>query len=350
MRVLCKISGLEFFSSDHFKTDSKLIDYHPIFKLPVRTLLSRAKKYGEMKYSDEEETLLFLALLNSTNAITWNIQAQPTVPTVKKHLESVFKLVSWYSSIDSSVVKFPNYRVTENNYTLDNIGIFITSLYEIRNEWRSPASRKLLQDVLEDREFRLNKLIHSSHRNPTTYASILASWAMDAAEVKNTKEYPDKREVWISLFKLNPDKDLFSADLDELLDLQDHMQKCLYSVGSVGNGAGTQYSAEVLTHLHNLVEMRKGGMLTYLGGYDAIPSNTFSVLPETSYTSYTTENLKDREQELVKQLQDAGAPLTLPIATAPEYIGKLSTYVRARAAWVVTTKLREELEYVRNKI
>lgn len=366
MKVICKISGIEFFSSEEFQNDHVLKDLHPIFKLPTRTILSKAKRYGDKKYSDREETLLFLSLLNTSKLVEWETAANPSISIVKQYLEPLFKLVAWVSEIETSSIEFPKYRVTRQNTTLDNISSFITALYEVRNEWRSPSSRKLLQDILENREIRLHKLIHSSSRNPTIYAGILASWAMDATNVVDTPKHPNRREVWSNLFKLQPDKDLFDCDLDELLSLQSHMETHLYAPNS--QVIGTAYSAEVLKHLNVLVEMRKHGLFAFLE-----PSQTFSILSEVSFEEVENEkkkvynspyfhidenenshenkpnSWKQREQVILSKLAEMKAPDTLPVASNPEYVGKLSTYLRAKSAWLLSTDLRKELKHVRSQ-
>ncbi|MDE1919030.1 MAG: hypothetical protein KGH96_23565, partial [Sphingomonadales bacterium] len=115
MIVKCYISGILIKSGDEFKNEPTVIDTHPIFKVSVRSLLARAKRWGLGGYSAQEEKLLFLALLNSTNAVEWEVPATPSEQVVKKNLESMFKLVAWYDKVitEGSMIKLPKLRVTQ---------------------------------------------------------------------------------------------------------------------------------------------------------------------------------------------------------------------------------------------
>ena len=274
MRVICRISGMEGFSFPHFKNEQTVVDLHPIFRLSRKELLSKAKKYGYGEYDAEEEKLIFLALLHATEAVEWELPAQPDVITVHKNLEQMFKLVTWYDMVGGDHLKLPKLRVGIYNQKLENINVFITTWYEVRQEWMSYSSRKMLQQVLEDREAVLERLIHSP-KATEDYAKRLAGWAMVAGKV-----HQDRVEEWTKIFCTKPDDHALSLDLDELLDMRDHMITELYAVTAAGGGTGSIFSAKVLEHLHKLVKIREGGLLGLLGAKVGGPSGTYQMYLE----------------------------------------------------------------------
>jgi hypothetical protein len=355
VKLLCKISGVEYQSSTYFDNEPIFPDTHPVFRLPARTLLAKAKKWGSGNYSEQEEKLLFLSLLNATGAVIWEVPAEPEHQTVLKNMESVFKLLAWYTEVSAGTLKLPVYRVSSYNYTLSNIGTFVSSWYEVRKAWMSPGSRKLLEDILEQREFMLTKLIHSQKgQNTEAYAKRLASWAMDAGRVEDTPEYPQKRKIWTDLFLLKlGSSELFSCDLDELLDLRDHMEKELYAVGSIGAGYGSLYSSKVLEHLEKLVTQRKGGYIAYLGGEVGGAAGTFSISSQEEVESSWELEAEGRSSSetgeeilrLEKLLADSGCPSSYP--KKENYPGKLSDWIRANASWTLNSESREKLAFLR---
>lgn len=346
MKLICPISGIEFFSSEHFKDEKLLTDTHPIFHLSYEKLLAKAGKaihFGKEVYSPEEEKLLFLALLNCTNAVEWNHIADPHISTIKKHFYSLFKTVSWYKSVDGEGLKLPHFRVTEETYTLENIGVFIYTWYEIRQEWMAPSHRKLLQDILEQREYALAKLVHSVKKTEQ-YAGRLASWAMDAAEVPK-----ERREEWTALMKLQTDNEILTADKFELEDLMDWMQSHLYSEGGVGHSAGIKGDAagKVLALVDRIMKVREGGRIGLLTSSVHGPANTFRIKIDSIETSEDTEEAGIQLQKLQAQLLASGATLEEP--RREDYRSDIKGWIRARANWILTASLRDDINYARSK-
>lgn len=348
MKVFCRISGFELYSSHHFKNEPTLVDLHPIFRVPVRNLLAKSKRYGQGNYSTEEKKLLFLALLHATEVVEWEVPASPSPQIVDTNLEAAFKFLDWYSIVsgESFAIKLPKYRVTPANSDMRNIEVYFSTVYELRKEWMAPSRNKILSDLLARREDVLYKIIHSPHAKKTDkYISTLASWAMGAAGVKG----PDKIREWTELFKLKPDKDLFSCDLQELQDLQAWMQRELYAPGALGGGSGSEYSAAVLNHLHELVELRKGGMLALLGGEVGGPQGTYKI-KDADLENETSEDVLEQEAELVNELTTnfPDAPISKP--KKEDFGGMNVKWIKANAAWVLSAPIRERLDYVRERL
>jgi hypothetical protein len=332
MRLVCKISGEEFFSSEDFKQHNALVSFHPIFYLTKRQLLATSKRYGQGGYSAKEEKLLFLAMLNSIEAVEWLVPADPDMQTIGKYTEQVYKLLAWYEAVSAHGLKLPKLRVTEYNYNLHNIGGFIQAWYEVRQEWMAPKLKAALADLMEAREYRLHKLIHSA-KSTDAYAKRLATWAMDAANVPE-----DRREEWVEILSTPATEKAFSLDLLELQDLKDHMERELYAVGNINKGSGSIYSAKVLEHLQKLLSLREGGMLSLLGGTTGNKTAVFTLKTETQ--TFTEEDAA----VLRTKIASYGSTEVEP--KKEDYPGKLVDYLRAKAAWTLAKSAREDLAVV----
>jgi len=333
MKLQCRISGLTFYSAYHFKNEPTVRNaLHPIFSVSLRDLLAKAQKYGRGDYTEEEEKLLFLALLNKTDAVDWEVPANPSPDTVDRYLDSIFILLSWYEKVTPGALKLPRMRVSEHNKNLANIGMFIQSWYDVRKEWMSPSIKKFMADLLEHREHLMQRLINS-RRDTFEYAGKLASWAMDAADV-----HPDRRAEWTALFKMKPDKEALTCDLDELLDMRDHMERHLYAVEGLGHKSGLSgdTAKKVMDHIHRLVEIREGGMIALLGGFGITATDDFQHKVNTG--GVTTTDI----QQLKSKIQESGAPNTEP---KKEDYPNLISFIKAKSAWVLSSHLRENLAF-----
>ncbi len=339
MECWCPISGRNYFSGDDFKMEPTVEQPLPIFSVPTRSLLARARKYGKGKYQESEEELLFLALLNKTGMVVWEEPGVVTKNIVGQYMEQVFRLVSWIDQIGETSLRLelPHYRVTRGNQDLRNIGVFITACYDVRKEFQSPALRKLKQDLLESREATLTKLIHSQ-RTTEQISSRLASWALDATDVKDAS----RRVRWTELFKLTPDTGIFAADQEELKRLHTYMLNKLYEHGAPGNGAGSLYAQKVMEHLGKLVKLAESGYAGFLGA-DSGPSATFKFV-DTASEDEKLVALAEVEKKLVAK----GAPKQQP--KREDYHNRLSDWIRDRAAWLSSMSLREQVASGREQL
>lgn len=343
MKILCRISGFEFYSSHHFNKDGQFTDTHPIFSLPVRSLLAKARKFGKGEYDKEEETLLFLALLNSTKAVTFDCPAIPGDDTVLRYIEPLFELLTWYEKINSYGLQLPQLRVTHHNQDLRNIGIFISSWYEVRKEWMIPSAKKILEDILDVRVARMQKLINSQ-RDTTAYSARLADWAMKAAKV-----YPQDIERYTELFKMKPDNSVLSCDLDDLLDLQDWMLTNLYGSEGVGHSAGINgdIASKVVQHIDRLVKIRQGGMIALLGETLDGPSQSFKIKLD-SLPADDNISREYMQAQLVHKLAALDSPNYEP--KRADYPNNLKGYLQARLRWMEKETIEAQLGYFQTTI
>lgn len=337
MKLLCRYSGLAY-QTDYFQED-KMVDCHPIFRASQRDLLAKARKWGEGKYEENEEKLLFLALLNSTGAVDFKTPASPSRSIVLQNMEALFKLVAWHEHVNPGTFKLPTFRVSDYDYTLSNVHVWITSWYECRAEWMRTGDRKALQDSLETREFIISKMINSG-KSAEEMAPRLASWAMIAAKVPLWT-----RDYWTALFKLKGDAIYDQEHLDGLESCLQWMQDKLFAVGSYGAGAGTTYAILTLQLLQSLKERCEGGQLADLLGNEA-RSFSFSSINEEGEES-EEKGVEFQGRELVTwKLMAAEAPTEEP---KREDYPSLGAFIRARANFSAVRILRETAEAKKGK-
>lgn len=342
MKVVCPISGIETFHGPYFKNEPAVTMPDAMFFVPIRGLLARARKWKAGEYSETERKLLFLALLDKTELITWELPAQPLPATVQKNMEYAFKIAAWLDIAGAvqNIKSMPKYRVSEHNRDLTNIGYFLHSIEELRTEWMRSSSRRHLEAILEQRQAVLAKLIHSPYRKWTQRDySIQASWAMDTAEVPK-----ERKEEWTKILSIHTAEEAFLCDKDELLDMRDWLERELTLPGSIGMGSGFSMTQKVLDHIRWLVNLREGGMLAYLGGELGAPANTFSIKVEEVSSANPEMEVLEIETKLVQE----GVPLVEPKKDA--FKNRLSDYYKARAKWLMHSQLIERLELARKSV
>jgi hypothetical protein len=337
MRCYCPISGRNYFSDNIFKDKwTTLIDPHPIFRVPIETLLPKAAvavRYGEKRFSEEEQTLIFLALLHSTGAVEWEVPANPSYSLVLKNLDPVLRVATWYYKVSSPSNQLPKMRVSEVNKNLDNIAIWIAAWYEARKEFNLPHSKKLLQDLNENIEYRINKLIHTPGTNTfQLMRNGLAVWALNSAEVKGA----DKREEWRRILCLQSEEEIYREDLEELEDIFNWMRDHLYHPSSLGGGSGNLFSAKVLEHTDKIVKIKRGGRLGSISDSVGGPAGTFQML--SSASSHEEKSMKVLELEEIlssshSTLQSQGIPIPTEEPKQSSFGGNKLAFWKAKAAW-----------------
>lgn len=332
MKCWCPISGRSFLADDTFQNEPEVPYLHPIFSLTNRSLLARARKWGKGNYSIEDEKLLFLALLNKTNSVAWEVPANPHPSTVKKYMESIFKLIIWYSEVDSNSLKLPHLRVSAYHNDLSNIGSFISAVYEVRKEWMEPAIRRIQDQLLEVREQKLYKAIHS-RKTTEEYSKQLADYAVIAAQIPESKI-----PCWTEIITTPLDHSIFTLDPYEVSLLINWIHKHLYK------GSGSIHSAKLLEHVNKLYSIQKEGMLTYLGGELKVdPRSTFQIKIDDMGDDDREEQVASLK-ELEDRLSASGAPSEEPIRG--KYLSLLQ-WAKDMAKWRTTEKLREDISYAK---
>ena len=330
MKLICRYSA-ELYFCDHFKEDSH-DDVHPIFRLPARKLLLKAKKWGAGQYDETEQKLLFLALMNTTGAVDFTVPASPSHSIVSANMESMFRIVTWFDTANPGTLRLPTYRVSELHYRLENINTWIAALFECREEWKRPSLTKNLQDALAPRELVLDRYINSPTKHTSEYATKLARWAISAAGVTG-----ETAAYWLRLFQLK-DNEIFKAPVEDLEKMMIFLETKLFEVGNPGAGYGGSYARKTLQHVRELYQTAKGGPLAMLTG-----GQTFSWLDEDeeyNQTDYSGGRKKTFDHERINTILKAkNAPAEEPKQI--NYPGNMKQYILDRAAWTLAQMLKE---------
>ena len=130
MKVTCPISGISYRASGFFEGPNEWVvrSLHPIFSLTSEQLLARARKYKQGIYSETELRLLFLAVLNKTSLVTFEVPAEPSQNCVLRNLDSAYKIMIWVEKVINTTVRLPTYVVTKHNSDMNNINHFFDAL------------------------------------------------------------------------------------------------------------------------------------------------------------------------------------------------------------------------------
>lgn len=323
MRIVCRISGEEMFLSEEFKDEPLVRGTHPIFFAPVKSLLAKSRKWSQGGYQEKEEKLLFLALLHATERVDWEVPANPSVSTVNKYMEGLVRFVGWYDAVSAAGLRLPTLRITSNNYDLANIGIYLNSCYECRQEWMTSSSRKHLQDLVEQEEYTLQKLIFEG-KETEQFSGKLWRWTRKVISDKLAKVDPSKLEDWEEIFNTKPNQELFKFHIEEVECLHAFLAEHLFEDGSYSSGSGMSYAMKVLSHVAKLYNVSKGGWMGLISSNLGGPGKTFSIHSDNK------EDTSDFEIATIV----SGAPSAEP--NRRDYIGRLSDYMRDRAAYTLS--------------
>lgn len=331
MRIRCKYSN-EIFRVEHFD-NYNFVDQHPIFSLSARDLLVRARDWSKMTFTDTENKLLFLALLNRTESILFTHYADPEPKTVARNMQSLFKLLGSYDLIQDGTIILPKYAISADNYKLDNIHNWINAWNEAKTDWLNPISRFHIRASLKNRELVLDKLMQSPGKTTDQYSGKLAAWAMVAANVPE-----NLRVYWTTLFKLKGDE-IYSARLSDLEELFKYMESKLYAV--IKNRSGyLPYANVCLTHLRGILAKAKNGRIGDLGGpmFSILGDDEIVLTNIYSRSAYQPTNIALHNAKLLA----IGAPENEP--TMAEFKGNILAYARARASWTVSQNVKNASE------
>lgn len=323
MKILCEYSGVDFYTRDFL--NMRVSGIHPLFSLPSSSLLSRAGDWGQGKLSPEECRILFIALLHSTDHLDFHTAALPTNQTIQYHMQKVFHTVGWYHTLDMKNMILPKYAVNHATRDLKNIGLWLDSWNEIKDDWingqtKSAQSRRKLER-LAIREESLSRLIKSYSKKSEDYAWRLAAWALDASD--DPEEHPiskDLKEYWTTLFKLRGNS-IYLASTNDLDEMVEHMEKYLPH--------GDIFSHAVLKHVRALLFKNKSGDFG-LG----IPTGTDLTEMHNNPYKIVEDDIEIHNVDVV-------------IASAPEEEPRKSDYpdlvsfIRAKAAFYLKNKKNE---------
>lgn len=319
MKVFCRYSGVEFEVQGTFK-HLHSTNFHPIFTLPLKELLTLSTDWFDGKTSKEENYLLFLALLRNTDLIDWKVPVHNmSYSTVQKYMEAMLKTATWVDAIGSKHVNrkhyivdpitevlielpLPRWIINHTTNNLENVGVWLETWNNTKYEWMEHSKQRELRNSIVAREQLLLKQIQLHFDNTENYSNRLANWAMDAANVPM-----EWRAAWTRLFNLKG-LSVYAEKPFNLDRLLEHMEDELPVTDS------TTFSFYVLKHVRKLVAQNKKGIGSELG-FDDI-----KIVDENS--------IENKNRKIVA----ASAPLVEPVEK--DYSNKF-LYLKAKAAFNV---------------
>jgi hypothetical protein len=223
MQVICKFSGLPFQYSNYM-LGMNLADIHPVFRAKKKLILSPHFVHSFSKsQSLDEKKLIFLAVLNTTDLIEFREPASPSLQTLESNFYHLMHTSEWLAYAEylyKQVVEFPHYVVAGETANLHNIGNWIKSLDEIRDQI-------IRKDIDRDRAAALHQrmaeiknelgIAASLHR---AFTPMLARWALDFASLdRNDERYNRYIKILCS-----PLADAWVYDPAELKELEHYLE------------------------------------------------------------------------------------------------------------------------------
>lgn len=316
MKVYCKKSGTNFLA-EGFSHKMEIAGEHPIFSAPVKTLLNSRQNWYLGKLDERESKLLFLALMNSTGLVKFDVPAKPAASVIQSNMELLFNFIVWYNDIQLAQLKLPKFVINANTCTLSNVNTWLKVWQACRDDWKEGYASSTKRERLAQKEATLYKLIHSSLKKSDEYAGRLAAWAMDASDAPmNIREY------WTELFKLKG-LEVYNAHTASLEEMLDHMEDNLPIYDS------SIYANSVLTHIRKIVYRNRAGLNFGLG----MPTDE---LLSTDFEKMERDPFRIVEDEIEEQ-NKADIALTAPeIEPIKSAYPSLLAFLRAKAAWTVS--------------
>jgi len=327
MRVTCRYTGLSFTSSSFSKV--RFVGEHPLINAPLDTLLSRTANWAKGELTDVEKYILFVALLKSTDLVTFNVPVQPRRHIVTSCMEKLIKCAAWIGFMRTKTY-LPGYVVNPENSHLPNLHLWLESLEEAKTAFQSSYWTISQREKLEARNNALERMIRSANRNDLRYAGLLADWALTAskADVRLDKEM---LAYWRAIFRARGNE-FANIPLDDMKDVEDYM---VLNLDSYKSGI---FARETLFHIRKQVAKKETGDFFGILDYDTYNvdmqdalENPFKILPNDTVAHQTIKKIA------------ADAPETMPerknFSSSFEYLREVAKYniaMRARKSIIET--------------
>lgn len=329
MKALCGISGIQF-QVEHFPAyiDSRDI-CHPIFYLPQRKLLGYISKWSNGELTPTDSYLLFLALLNSTDAVEWRVPVKRTKETdglIANNMEDLVICIGKINTIKHPSFKIPHIAITPDSSTLTSVEYWIANWEVSIEEWKDSYASYNEQRDLRDREYALEKLIRTPHKE-IQLATQIADWAEIAGDFPQSLTLVNGAHIslahyWKQIIRKCINKDsIYQIPLCDIDELITHCEENIPH--------GTIYA-------HTLMQMLRTGRdknknFLGLGDWDLASSATsFKILSESD--SVESANI---EALLLS------APTEEPKLT--DYPTRFA-YLKAKVKWDMATKMKGNMK------
>lgn len=336
MKLHCTFSGI-IWNAEGFPSIDRTKGWpmaHPIFSLPLHSLLSRTTDFYSEKLSPIERRLLFLALLNSSRMVEWRTIATPTDSLISQMFERLVKTIGWLDLYEYSPAlgrrsgpAFPRFVISSGTADLRNLTHWLDCWADARGEYEAGQQREEVKEKQKRREAALMRLIANTGRDPQSYAKLLASWAADATEFPRSLTTTPKgesiplREYWINLLTSTkiyeiPDVDL--AEIEEhLLENLDH---------------GSTYAVAAL----RLVRQKRRAVGSALGLEDIFSEEEILNLSESPFKIIPSSSSSISSDPIEEDNIKTGALLAPELEPNKKDYKVFTDYLRAKARWILS--------------
>lgn len=328
MKILCRLSGVEFVVEHFPGTFHSREANHPIFQLEQKRLLSYLGKWSGGELTTTDSYLLFLALLNSTELVHFRTPVYRTPQTdslIAQNMESLARSIIKMNAVRSAEKTFPSYVISPDTRELTNVKYWIENWISGYDDWRSGYKSAHDSAKLIRREQALERLIKNPHKRVQEYAGQLADWASIAGEFP---QYSVKSpfsgleislsEYWQQLIvRCTRSEQLFSIHRPDLEELLEHCEDKV--------SAGSIYAFNLFKVLRAAMEKQRN----FLGlGDQDLGKTTYTLLDQSSSV----------EDANIKMMIDS-APTEKP---RRDQYPKLFDFMRANARWEMAQRYKKD--------
>lgn len=330
MKFTCPYSGLEF-TCTYFAGMRETPMTHPIFELPTKSLLARARDFHTNTITREERRLLYLATLHSSGMVEWRVSATPSDALILQSYQRLVHTMGWLCMYDYNAKlarrvgpAFPKFVISKDTRNLSNIAYWLDCWEDAKSDYESGMRRESTIERMKRRENSLLKLVRTPSKTQEDYAWLLAQWAADAAEFPTNIEVNiadsgkmSLKDYWILLMT---DKNIYGHREQDYQELIEHLEDNLEH--------GSTYAHEVMKLVRGKLSRQKSS----LGLGDIFNDEELEKLANNPFTIITDSIEKENVRNLA-----VDAPLTEP---ARANFKTLVDYLNARAKWLLSKQIR----------
>lgn len=334
MRVKCRYSGVDFTVSSFSQIYLKNSSAHPIMYCPTEILLKQTENWANAELTETECSLLFVALLKSTDLVEFRTPASPDIKTIKKNMDRLILTVGWRTAT-GDVFPVPKFVVDTYTKDLETISGWLDAWNDAKSDWEIKGISWSLSQKLALREEALMKMIRSPSRKEDTYARQMAKYIL---EITQAPLY--LHEEWTEIFLLKDNQDIWKTETEVIEKLLEWMEINLNPSTLIAHDAFSR-----IRKIKNIAEKGISGGL----GLDDLPEiynekglPVFRIIKTAIDSNYQMP--ENREHISFESIEDHN--LQVAIANAPENLPQPSEYksrvdyLRALSAW----RIKEEAQ------
>lgn len=223
IQIICPISGLAIYKAPYMLGFSSLREVHPIFRMKRKDLITDKIIYRFSQATAlEEKRLYFLGVLHSTDLVTFETAATPSLSTCERHFLSAIDIAGWMDYAIYQVPKglsFPRYIVREDNKEMETIGSFISALKDIREDFVKKNRDKDIIKRIEVEHQKLFNELSKAFEKDRVFTPFVARWAL---EFTGLHKHPQAETFYQML--TTKIEDAYGLDRDMLHSLHDMME------------------------------------------------------------------------------------------------------------------------------